>query len=84
MLWTATARAVSYTHLKTAIDSLDNFIAQAELPLPSSPEGDSYEKLLAWKLNPESSLSYKIDHAPLVNGRLDETLQRCWSGERCV
>lgn len=66
---------------KTAIDSLDNFIAQAELPLPSSPEGDSYEKLLAWKLNPESSLSYKIDHDPLVNGSLEETLQRCWSGE---
>lgn len=66
---------------KTAIDSLDDFIAQAELPLPSSPEGDSYEKLLAWKLNPESSLSYKIDHDPLVNGSLEETLQRCWSGE---
>ena len=49
--------------------------------MPSSPEGDSYEKLLAWKLNPESSLSYKIDHDPLVNGSLEETLQRCWSGE---
>lgn len=66
---------------KTAIDSLDDFIAQAELPLPSSPNGDSYEKLLVWKLNPESSLSYKIDHDPLVNGSLEEMLQRCWNDE---
>lgn len=63
---------------KTAIDSLDDFMAQAELPLPSSPNGDSYEKLLAWKLKPESSLSYKMNHDPLVNGRLEETLQYCW------
>lgn len=66
---------------KTAIDSLDDFIAQAELPLPSSPNGDSYEKLLAWKMNPESSLSYGIDHDPLVNGSLEETLQACWNDE---
>lgn len=63
---------------KTAIDSLDSFIAGAELPLPSSPDGDSYEKLLAWKLNPEFSLSYVMDHDPLVNGRLEEALQCCW------
>lgn len=63
---------------KTAIDSLDDFIAGAELPLPSSPDGDSYEKLLAWKSKPESSLSYAMDHDPLVNGRLEETLQCCW------
>lgn len=66
---------------KTAIDSLDDFIAGAELPLPSSANGDSYEKLLAWKLNPESSLSYGIDHDPLVNGSLEETLQACWNDE---
>ena len=57
---------------KTAIDSLDGFTAGAELPLPSSPDGDSYEKLLAWKLNPHSSLSYVMDHGPLVNGGLEE------------
>lgn len=66
---------------KTAIDSLDDFIAQAELPLPSSPNGDSYEKLLAWKLKLESSLSYKMNHDPLVNGSLEEMLQRCWNDE---
>lgn len=64
---------------KTAIDSLDGFTAGAELPLPSSPDGDSYEKLLAWKLNPHSSLSYVMDHDPLVNGGLEETLQGCWN-----
>lgn len=64
---------------KTAIDSLDGFIAGAELPLPSSPDGDSYEKLLAWKLNPESSLSYVMSHDPVVNGRLEETLPYCWN-----
>lgn len=64
---------------KTVIDSLDGFIAGAELPLPSSPDGDSYEKLLAWKLNPESSLSYVMDHDPLVNGGLEEMLQCCWN-----
>ena len=64
---------------KTAIDSLDGFIAGAELPLPSSPDGDSYEKLLAWTLNPESSLSYVMDHDPLANGGLEEMLQCCWN-----
>ncbi|MCC8147519.1 hypothetical protein [Akkermansia sp.] len=64
---------------KTAIDSLDSFIAGAEQPLPSSPDGDSYEKLLAWKLNPESSLSYVMDHDPLANGGPEEMLQCCWN-----
>lgn len=64
---------------KTTIDSLDDFIAQAELPLPSSPDGDSYEKLLAWKWKPESSLSYEMDHDPLANGSLEETLLCCWN-----
>lgn len=64
---------------KTAIDSLDGFITGAELPLPSSPEGDSYEKLLAWKWAPESSLSYGMELDPLVNGTLEETLERCWN-----
>ena len=64
---------------KTAIDSLDGFIAGAELPLPASPDGDSYEKLLAWQQNPEFSLSHVMDHDPLVNGSLEETLQCCWN-----
>lgn len=64
---------------KTAIDSLDDFIAGAELPLPSSPDGDSYEKLLAWKLTPEYSLSSMMKNDPLINGRLEETLESCWN-----
>ena len=64
---------------KTAIDSLDDFIAGAELPLPSSPDGDSYEKLLAWKLTPEYSLSSMMKNDPLVNGHLEETLESCWN-----
>lgn len=44
---------------KTAVDSLDDFIAGASLPLPASPDGDSYEKLVAWKLDPDNSLSYQ-------------------------
>lgn len=64
---------------KTAIDSLDDLIAGAELPLPSSPDGDSYEKLLVWKLTPEYSLSSMMRNDPLVNGRLEKALESCWN-----
>lgn len=61
---------------KTAIDSLDDLIAGAELPLPSSLDGDSYEKLLAWKLTHEYSLSSMLRNDPLVNG----AWRRPWKG----
>ena len=64
----------------TALDSLNGFITGAELPLPSSPDGDSYEKLLAWKWDPEHSLVYWMDHDPVVNGALGKAMARCWKG----
>ena len=59
------------------MDSLDDFIAGASLPLPSSPDGDSYEKLVAWKLDPGNSLSYNMDHDPICNGCVEKALEYC-------
>lgn len=64
---------------KAAVDSLDDVIARAEFPLPSSPDGDSYEKLLAWKLNPEYSLSGEMERDSLANGSMAEALGYCWN-----
>lgn len=64
----------------TALKELDGFIAEAELPLPSSPDGDSYEKLLAWKWSPEHSLVYWMEHDPVANGALGKVLACCWNG----
>lgn len=65
---------------KTAVDSLDDFIAGARLPLPSSPDGDSHEKLLAWELDPGNSLSSRMGRDPVLNGSMKEALERCWNG----
>ena len=62
---------------KTAVDSLDDFIAGASLPLPASPDGDSYEKLVAWKLDPDNSLSYQMNHDPICGGCVEKTLEYC-------
>ena len=62
---------------KAAVDSLDDFIAGASLPLPSSPDGDSYEKLVAWELDPENSLSYQMKHDPICGGCVEKTLEYC-------
>lgn len=65
---------------KAAVDSLDAFIDGAELPLPFSSDGDSYEKLLAWKFDPEHfpySESQK-ERDPILNGKVEESLERCW------
>lgn len=63
-----------------ALESLAGFMAGAELPLPSSPDGDSYEKLLAWEWDPEHSLVYWMEHDPVVNGALGKAMARCWNG----
>lgn len=63
----------------TALESLSGFLAGAELPLPSSPDGDSYEKLLAWKWSPEHSLVYWMDHDQVVSGTLGKALACCWN-----
>lgn len=65
---------------KAAVDSLDDFIAGASLPLPSSPDGDSYEKLVAWKLDPGNSLFYNMDHDPICNGCVEKALEYCLNG----
>lgn len=63
---------------KTAVDSLDAVIDRAELPLPSSSDGDSYEKLLDWKFDPEHFPACESERDPILNGTMEESLERCW------
>ena len=63
---------------QTALNSLESFMDRAALPLPPSPDGDSHEKLLAWKVSPENSLFHAMNTDLVVNRSLEDMLKSCW------